>query len=608
MSGLSKKRCASFCRCVLLLAMVLGMVTVAAATMPLVDDPELLLQQANKISSSNHVEFVRLLKKLNAPTLRLNRTQRVQLDYLNAWNAGYEGYNDKAIALLEGVIAESNDINLRFRAGLSVVVTLSEELRYEEAFTRLSQLLSQLSLITDKEARSKGLVEASQLYEDAGQYELSLSYSDLLMKESPVDGDYACKAGYMRSAALYKSAKWEGIESQFEQSIQRCLRAGNNFYADGIRLYVASLDVKKRNTARAIMLLQKNYPDVRRSAFPILSAGYEALLSQAYWDQRNYQLASQFALAAIGTMSKNDFAEPLTDAYRLLYLIARQKGDIPEALAYHEKYMAADKGYLNELSTKALAYQMVKQQVLAKKLQIDTLNKQNRILQLQQTLSAKAMETTRLYVALLLTILASIAFWAYRVKRSQLRFMKMARRDGLTGIFNRQHFVAAAERQLQYCEKSARVASLIVIDLDHFKIVNDTHGHAAGDHVLCRAAAACQAHLRSTDVFGRLGGEEFGILMPECDGQRTASRAELIRVAISSVSDSEETQGILVSASFGVASTTHSSYNLRQLLIHADKALYSAKREGRNRVVLFDGDGDGQVDVATLTHQSLQRR
>ncbi len=570
------------------------------------DAPELLIKQANKISSSDHGQFLKLLHNLNAETAKLTPRQRVQLDYLNAWNVGYEGDGDKAIALLEAVIAESDDVNLRFRAALSVVNTLSDLARYEEAFSRLSQLLSQLPLITDTEARSKGLFVASQLYEYAGQYDLAVNYADQLLKDGPADGEYACKAQYSKLAALYKSGKFDGIEQQFDQGIQGCLKLGNNFYANGIRYYVGSLDLQQRNADQAITLLQKNYPDVKSSAYPLLTAEFEVLLAQAYWDKANSELASHFAMAAIETMSKNEFAEPLITAYRLLYLIARQNGDMRAALTYHEKYMAVDKGYLNEVSVRALAYQVVSQKILDKRQQIDTLNKKNQILQLQQTLNTKTMETTRLYVALLLTLLASIAFWAYRVKRSQLRFMKLARRDGLTGIFNRQHFVAAAERQLQYCQKSARVASLIVIDLDHFKIVNDTHGHAVGDHVLRRAVAACQAHLRSTDVFGRLGGEEFGILVPECDGQRTADRAELIRLAIASVSDGEEAQGVVVSASFGVSSTTHSSYNLRQLFIHADKALYCAKREGRNRVVLFDSAG--QVDAAALTHQSLASR
>ena len=396
------------------------------------------------------------------------------------------------------------------------------------------------------------------------------------------------------------------FNEQSDEAIIACNKTAEVLFANFIRFYVASFDIKHGRASAAIKLLQTHYAEVQRIGYPELTSDFDALLAQAYWNVGEITLTQQYARAAIDSGLRHEFTKSLTSAYQLLYLINKKQGILDAALSYHEKYMAADKGYLNEVSAKALAYQTVKQQVLAKKLQIDTLHKQNQILQLRQALGTKAMETNRLYIVLLLTILASIALWAYRIKRSQMSFMKLARRDGLTGIFNRQHFVASTELQLKYCQKSGRVAGLIVIDLDHFKIVNDTHGHAVGDHILRRAVAACEAHLRSTDVFGRLGGEEFGILMPECNREMVAGRAELIRLAIESVSDSEDARDVLVSASFGVSSTTESGYSLRQLLIHADKALYSAKREGRNRVVVFDDAGAIATDLRTAL--PLQRR
>lgn len=259
--------------------------------------------------------------------------------------------------------------------------------------------------------------------------------------------------------------------------------------------------------------------------------------------------------------------------------------------------MTADKGYLNDISVRALAYQTVMQNVLAKKLQIERLDKKNQVLGLQTELARKEVETTRLSVLLLLIVLASVAWWTYRLKRSQIKFRKLARRDGLTDILNRQHFMEEAQQRLAYCQKSARDACLILIDLDHFKHVNDTHGHAMGDQVLKRAVASCQQYLRSTDVFGRLGGEEFAILLPECSLEQVRSRVELLRAAIAAA-PTEEAQSISVSASFGVATSAGSGYELRQLLIHADDALYQAKHAGRNRAIIFDATEGMRHDQA----------
>jgi diguanylate cyclase (GGDEF)-like protein len=279
--------------------------------------------------------------------------------------------------------------------------------------------------------------------------------------------------------------------------------------------------------------------------------------------------------------------------------VAKQQGEYERALAYHEKFAAADKGYLNDISARTLAFQMVSQQVQDKKRQIDALNDKNQVLQLKQQVDAKSAETDRLYILLLIAVLGSIALWAWKTKRSQLRFMKLARRDGLTGIFNRQHFFDAALASLKYCGKSARDACVIVIDLDNFKAVNDSYGHAAGDLVLKRAVAICKSHLRSIDIFGRLGGEEFGIVLPDCTLETAMQRAEQLRAAIVGLSSGDDSIDFPISASFGVAGTKASGYNLRQLLIDADGALYQAKREGRDRVVVFHAVASGGGSAAS---------
>jgi diguanylate cyclase (GGDEF)-like protein len=128
----------------------------------------------------------------------------------------------------------------------------------------------------------------------------------------------------------------------------------------------------------------------------------------------------------------------------------------------------------------------------------------------------------------------------------------------------------------------------VLCDLDHFKSINDTYGHAAGDHVLKQAVAACQAHLRAEDLFCRFGGEEFAVVLDGCELEVARQRCERFREAIGSIAAAEFGVESRVSASFGIASTSTSGYELRVLLAHADVALYQAKRAGRNCVVVYD--------------------
>lgn len=584
MPGLGRLRVAFFAISIPLAFLLAGPLS---AAVPASADAEQLLRRADTIKTSNHAEFTELLKQLDGDAEKLPAEQQWHLRFLVAWEAAYSGDYETATKSLNAIMDQSPSATLRFRAGATLVNMLGIGHRYEEAFARLSQLLDQLPEIDDKEARFQGLAEAAQLYIEAGQYDLALNYSNQLLAENST-GEYACKGRYLVLDARYRSGKWQDIARQFREGIDVCVEVGGVLFANGIRADMARFEIEQGRAAAAIDLLQKNYADVVGAKYQSLISQFDALLAMAYWKNGQVALAEKFAHDAINSSIRNEYTESLTTAYELLYRIKLQQGDFAAALSWHEKYMAADKADLNDVSTKALAYQVVKQQVQAKKLEVETLGKQNQILQLQQALDRKASEASRLYIALLLSMLAFIAFWAYRIKRSQLRFMRQARRDGLTDIFNRQHFVSSAEQQLQYCKRSARQACLVLIDLDHFKAVNDTHGHAVGDRVLKRAVAACQAHLRSSDIFGRLGGEEFGIVLPDCTLEQALSRAEQIRAAIATAATGEDSPGVPISASFGVATIARSGYELRDLLIDADDGLYRAKREGRNRVGVCD--------------------
>ncbi|HET6309364.1 MAG TPA: GGDEF domain-containing protein, partial [Rhodopila sp.] len=169
--------------------------------------------------------------------------------------------------------------------------------------------------------------------------------------------------------------------------------------------------------------------------------------------------------------------------------------------------------------------------------------------------------------------------------RDQLR--NQALRDGLTGLYNRRFLEEMLDRLTLEAQRRNVPLSAIMIDLDHFKRLNDQHGHSAGDAALREVARIVMASVRVTDIACRYGGEELLVLLPDCSLDHAAQVAEQLRLRIESLSDLANGQS--VTASFGVASTADSATQPGELVKVADAALYQAKRLGRNRVEVANG-------------------
>lgn len=170
-----------------------------------------------------------------------------------------------------------------------------------------------------------------------------------------------------------------------------------------------------------------------------------------------------------------------------------------------------------------------------------------------------------------------------RLVVDELELRKLATVDSLTGALTRRGFERLAFMEVARSKRNDRPFGCIVFDIDHFKSVNDRYGHAAGDRVLQTVIETCQRELRSADFVGRLGGEEFGIILPETGLDGSSLVAEKVRRRIAETNIECGSAQIKVTASFGVA-TFSDSDTVASLIARADGALYSAKNGGRNRV------------------------
>lgn len=171
-------------------------------------------------------------------------------------------------------------------------------------------------------------------------------------------------------------------------------------------------------------------------------------------------------------------------------------------------------------------------------------------------------------------------------KELQWKLEHEARTDVLTGCVNRRHFLELATNELARARRYGSEMSLLMLDLDHFKSVNDRHGHHAGDLVLQTLADICRRTMRSEDVIGRLGGEEFAVLLPETGSRMALNAAERLRRAIARASvPLPDSPPLSFTASIGVATMVPDDFSIVSIITRADQALYEAKNSGRNRAV-----------------------
>ena len=207
---------------------------------------------------------------------------------------------------------------------------------------------------------------------------------------------------------------------------------------------------------------------------------------------------------------------------------------------------------------------------------------------LPEPFSPNAMAT--FYVSL---VYNSVFFYVYsgrsfsfylRMVDANAKLKELASRDPLTGLFNARSFYAACDQHIRLSSRNGAPFAVLFIDLDHFKAVNDTWGHEAGDTVLRETAQCLTRETRKSDVVGRIGGEEFCVFLPDTGLKGALLLGESIRIGIESLMPLAGAQRIRVTASIGVAQNHGDQRSISEIQSEADKAMYQAKAAGRNRV------------------------
>jgi diguanylate cyclase (GGDEF)-like protein len=257
---------------------------------------------------------------------------------------------------------------------------------------------------------------------------------------------------------------------------------------------------------------------------------------------------------------------------------------------YHEAF---DEDVLARRAQRKRTDQLVARQLAAQRgrLESEVLTRENSLLRSEAEASQRALEQARRATRLegIVSVLAAslllvglFALWRQRVLLKRIE--RMAETDPLTGVSNRRQVFELGQRLMLRCRQDGRPYSMLLLDLDGFKQVNDQFGHAAGDAALRTVTDALRRHLRPGDHLGRYGGEEFAVILPGADAVEAKTVAERLRAAVAAAHPDWAPNAAPLTLSGGIAFATPERSDFSQLLVRADQALYRAKHAGRNRI------------------------
>jgi diguanylate cyclase (GGDEF)-like protein len=198
-------------------------------------------------------------------------------------------------------------------------------------------------------------------------------------------------------------------------------------------------------------------------------------------------------------------------------------------------------------------------------------------------------------------VIATSGFLLMCGERLNKDLARLATLDPLTGVFNRRTMAELANRAIAASKRHGRALSLLILDIDHFKRINDQFGHEAGDLALCRVVELVQGELRESDIFARLGGEEFVAILADADEKVALGLAERVRERLAQAGFAISGWPVALNVSVGVGTLGPEISDFETLLRQTDRAMYAAKRGGRNRVVAVSQLGATHADSSVVT-------
>lgn len=529
-----------------------------------------------------------LLEKLGKEKANFSQDQEFRFTLLLASFYGYTGRHKERIALVQSILDRVTDPNQKAKFLYLSSYSYTATGEYEKALQSMNQSVLLIPKITQVLSKVDVLQSAIALLSSLRAYDEALEYANRMSELPTSESEMSAKCYGLTNQVEISFLMGERARARnlVPEAESLCEKLGLRFVVLVVKANSVVDFVDSGNYLQGIgagTQLLADFEKITQKSDYVTQL--EEALARAYFNTGNLELAERFGLQAYRHAKAGSTVLLMEKTAETLANIKRAQGQFANALEYFDAAFALKNQVLDDQLHKNLAYQRVKFDTQDKANQLNLLEQKNKILSVERELEKKNNQNLWLAMTLVATVLILLSIWLMKTLRQKDQFRQSSQIDGLTQAASRTHFMTCAHETFKMRTGSI---SIILFDMDLFKNINDTYGHATGDWVLKNVGETVKAHLRKVDLFGRLGGEEFGICMPDSNALSALQLAERCRAAIALIDTEPSGHAFTLAASFGVATVDSNGLNTFEATLEAaDKALYRSKADGRNCVSVF---------------------
>ena len=568
----------------LFVVLFVGYGTYLAAHANASDEIDQLLEETNRYLNTNPEKSAETLAKLERIKSQFNKEQDENYHLKLAISLGLRGRHRERIEVVQAYLSNPLDTELRVQFLYQMTSSYTMLAEYENALSAMNESIRLLPKLDSVKAKSVTLQSAITLLTSLHALDEAIPYAERQTRLGKLD---ECYGNANLIEINFLKSRTEAVQDSFKNVVRLCEEVDRKVIA----LYVKSIAaVDLINNGRNDEGIKAGLPLLYQLMQSNQGSAYlmqlEDALARAYIKRNDLPNAERFALRAYQAAKNEKSVQMLERTSETMATIKRAQGQLNSAIDYYDINLALKKKVLDDQLQKNLAYQRVKFDSQDKANQLTLLEQKNKILTVEKQLQYGKNQNLVLLTTLITVLVAVLGAWLMRTWRQKNLFRYSAQMDGLTQVSNRAHFIACCNLIFKRTDQQV---SLVLFDMDNFKKINDTFDHASGDWVLKNVCAAIQKTLRKNDVFGRLGGEEFGLCLVDLTDDEVLACAERWRAVVEEINTINSGYQFSISASFGAASRgKHGLQSFEETLAAADKALYVSKNSGRNRVSVYE--------------------